>query len=112
MQWSKIGLVKDAVNLSKKKNFIIKLLHAHLQYVCNIPSKYQKDTVKALGGVNFIKYAPLTIIKYVQWSTIGLVKNTVKGYLHLCPRMDFLQALHINNSLYTNYENVFIELDS
>ena len=35
-----------------------------------------------------------------------------KGYFHLCPRMDFLQILHINNSLYTNYENVFIELDS
>ena len=36
----------------------------------------------------------------------------LKGYFHLCPRMDFLQTLHINNSLYTNYENVFIELDS
>ena len=35
-----------------------------------------------------------------------------KGYFHLCPRMDFLQTLLINNSLYTNYENVFIELDS
>ena len=35
-----------------------------------------------------------------------------KGYFHLCPLMDFLQTLHINNSLYTNYENVFIELDS
>ena len=35
-----------------------------------------------------------------------------KGYFHLCPRMDFLQTLHINNSLHTNYENVFIELDS
>ena len=37
---------------------------------------------------------------------------TTKGYFHLCPRMDFLQTLHINNSLYANYENVFIELDS
>ena len=35
-----------------------------------------------------------------------------KGYFHLCPRMDFLQTLHISNSLYTIYENVFIELDS
>ena len=35
-----------------------------------------------------------------------------KGYLHMCPRMGFLQTLHINNSLCTNYENVFIELDS
>ena len=29
-----------------------------------------------------------------------------KGYFHLCPRMDFLQTLHIIHSLYTNYENV------
>ena len=35
-----------------------------------------------------------------------------KGYFHLCPLMDFLQTLRINNSLYTNYENVFIESDS
>ena len=38
--------------------------------------------------------------------------NYIKGYFHLCPRMDFLQTLHIYNSLYKNYENVFIELDS
>ena len=35
-----------------------------------------------------------------------------KGYLHLCPRMDFLQTLHNIDSLYTNYENVWIESDS
>ena len=39
-------------------------------------------------------------------------KRLPKGYFHLCPRMDFLQTLHINNSLYTNYENVFVGLDS
>ena len=39
-------------------------------------------------------------------------QDQVKGYFHLCPRMDFLQTLHINNSLYMNYENVFIELES
>ena len=39
-------------------------------------------------------------------------EGVYKGYFHLCPRMDSLQTLHINNSLYTNYENVFIELDS
>ena len=43
--------------------------------------------------------------------TQGVVSNgqTLKGYFHLCPRMDFLKTLHINNSLYTDYENVFIE---
>ena len=30
-----------------------KILHAHLQYVCNIPAKYFKDTLKALRGVEF-----------------------------------------------------------
>ena len=43
---------------------------------------------------------------------ISKVQDFGKGYFHLCPLMDFLQILHINNSLYKNYENVFIELDS
>ena len=41
----------------------------------------------------------------VQYTYSGFV---TKGYFHLCPRMDFLQSLHINNSLYTNHENVSI----
>ena len=45
-------------------------------------------------------------------STLAINCLLRKGYFHLCPRKDFLQTLHINNSLYTNYENVFIELDS
>ena len=40
------------------------------------------------------------------------IDEHLKGYFHLCPRMDFLQTLHINYSLYKNYENVFIELAS
>ena len=44
--------VQNAVNLSKY--FLgIKLIHAHLQYVCNIPAKYQMNILKALGGVDF-----------------------------------------------------------
>ena len=46
----------------------------------------------------------------LKYNSLKLVKPL--GYFYLCPRMDFLQTLHINNSLYTNYENVFIELDS
>ena len=61
-----------------KNNFIgINLLHAHLQYVCNIPAKYQKNILKALGGVDFTMYALLPISQYVQWSKIDLVKNAV-----------------------------------
>ena len=43
---------------------------------------------------------------------ISLSQSMVKGYFHLCPRMDFLQTLHIYNSLNTKYEHVYIELDS
>ena len=49
------------------------------------------------------------LLKYIM---LSLLARLPMGFFHLCPRMDFLQTLHINNSLYTNYENVFIELDS
>ena len=55
----------------KKLIFGIKLLHAHLQYVCNIPGKYQMNILKAEGPVDFTKYALLPISQYVQWSKIG-----------------------------------------
>ena len=50
----------------------IKLLHAHVQYVCNIPAKYQKNILKALGEVDFTKYALLPDSQYVQWSEIAI----------------------------------------
>ena len=53
-------------------NFLdIKLLHAHLQYVCNIPAKYQMNILKALGGVDFTMYELSPISQYVQWTEIG-----------------------------------------
>ena len=69
---------------------------------------------------NFSNISGLKLnLKKCQVLRIGcMIRNEVvylkneKGYFHLCPRMDFLQTLHINNSLYTNYENVFINLDS
>ena len=51
--------------------FGIKLLHAHLKYVCNIHAKYQLNILKALGGVDFTKYALLPISQYEKWSKIG-----------------------------------------
>ena len=45
---------QNPVNLSKLF-FSIKLLHAHFQYVCNIPTMHLKDTLKALIGVDFTK---------------------------------------------------------
>ena len=51
--------------------FCMKLIHAHLQYVCNIPVKYQMNILKALGGVDFTKYALLPVSIYAQWSKNG-----------------------------------------
>ena len=76
-KWSKIGEVKKMLKICQKYFLGIKLLHAHLQYVCNIHAKYQMNILKALGGVDFTKNALLPICQYVQWSKIGLVKNAV-----------------------------------
>ena len=55
-----------------KNDFLgIKLFHAHLQYVCNIPVKYRMNILKALGEVDFTKYTLLPTSQYVQWSKIG-----------------------------------------
>ena len=42
----------------------IKFIHAILQFVCNISVNYLKDTLKAVIGVNFTKYALLQFIQY------------------------------------------------
>ena len=60
-------------------------------------------------------FGPLLFIPETENAGKGHIKQihqAKKGYFHLCPRMDFLQTLHINNSLYTNYKIVFIKLDS
>ena len=57
-----------------QKYFFCKLsLHAHLQYVCNIPAKNQMDihVLKGLGGIDFTKYALSPMSQYIQWSKIG-----------------------------------------
>ena len=71
VHWTKIDSVQNAVNLSKIFFFGNKLLHAHLQYVCNVPPKSQMNILKALGGVDFTKYALSPISQYKQWSKIG-----------------------------------------
>ena len=66
-QKSKNGKVKKCCKFVKNYFFSIIILHAHLQYVCNMSAKYWKETLKALGGVDFIKYALPTIIEYKQF---------------------------------------------
>ena len=41
--------------------FSIILLHAYLQYLWHISAKYQKRILKAVGGVDFTKYALLAL---------------------------------------------------
>ena len=53
-------LAKFKMLLICQKNFFgIELFHAHLQYVSNIPAKYQMNILKALGGVDFTNCALL-----------------------------------------------------
>ena len=63
------------------------------------------------GILTFISMINTSSQKLKAFQHFGLYEQ-IKRYFHLCPSMDFLQTLHINNSLYTNYENEFIELDS
>ena len=51
----------------------MKIIHAHLKYIWNKSTK--KETLKALGGVDFTKYALPTIIVYKQWSRNGYVEK-------------------------------------
>ena len=67
--WAKIGCSK-CCKFVKKNIFGIKVLHAHLQYVCNIPVKYQMNILKSLGVTDFTKYALLPISQYVHWTKI------------------------------------------
>ena len=41
----------------------MKIIHAHLKYIWNKYTRNLKETLKALGGVDFTKYAiPTTIV--------------------------------------------------
>ena len=73
-----MAMLKNAVNLSKINFFSIIILHAHLQYVRNMSAKYQKEILKALGGVDFTKCALPTIFVYKQWSKNGYVEKCCK----------------------------------
>ena len=93
----------------KKYFFIIKLPHAHYQYVCNISAKHLKNTLNALGGVDFTIYALSAIIQYVQWSRIlaklnccifikiyfFIIKLPHAHYQYVCN----ISAKHLKNTL-------------
>ena len=53
----------------------MKIIHAHLKYIWNKSTKNLKETLKALGGVDFTKYALPTIISNGQ--EMAMLKNDV-----------------------------------
>ena len=51
------------------------LMHTFSMSATYLP--YNKEILKAPGGVNFSKYALYAIIQYVVWSKFGQIKNAV-----------------------------------
>ena len=74
-------MVKKLARLNKSCKFVkndifsMKIIHAHLKYIWNKSTKNFKERLKALGGVDFTKYALPTIILYKQWSRNGYVEK-------------------------------------
>ena len=71
---------------------------------------YKKNRIVSLPCI-FETTCTITMSDFISLLFGPFIEVLSNGHFHLCPRMDFLQTLHIDNSLYTNYENVFIELD-
>ena len=65
MHWTKIGkIVQNAVNLSKISFLALNsFMHIYNMSV-TIPAKYQMNILKALGEIDFTKYAVSPISQY------------------------------------------------
>ena len=63
-KWSKIGYAKKkSCKFVKNKLFSIRIIHAHLIYIWNKCAKNSNETMKALGGLDFIKYCILAMVE-------------------------------------------------
>ena len=58
-------MLKKSCKFVKNKLFSIRILHAHLKYIWNKCAKNSNETMKALGGLDFIKYA-LPAVLYIS----------------------------------------------
>ena len=67
-------------------------------------AKYCKDTLMALGGADYTKYALLTPIQYVQWLKIGLVKIAINLSKNIFSSLNFL--MHIFNISVTYLQSI------
>ena len=61
----------------------MKIIHAHLKYIWNKSTKNLKETLKALGGVDFTKYALPTIIVSNGQEMAENLKNIGKKLLKI-----------------------------
>ena len=71
------------LSVVNKYFFSIKLLHAHLQYVCNISAKHWKDPMKALRGVDFTKYVPWVIIQTYYCKNNKNIFSASNFFMHI-----------------------------
>ena len=79
--------------------FSIILLHAYLQYLWHISAKYQKIILKAVGGVDFTKYALLALWQtfYVYWLSSKCCKFVKIQFFSIILLHAYLQYLwHIS----------------
>ena len=67
----KLAMLKKSCKFVKNKLFSIRIIHAHLKYIWNKCAKNSNETMKAhetmkaLGGLDFIKYA-LPAVLYIS----------------------------------------------
>ena len=71
----KMAKLKKSCKFVKNYFFSMKIIQAHLKYIWNKSTKNLKETLKALRGVDFTKYALPTIIVYKNWSRNGYVEK-------------------------------------
>ena len=72
---NKLAKLNKSCKFVKNLIFSMKIIHAHLKYIWNKSTKNLNETLKALGGVDFTRYALPTIIVYKQWSRNGYVEK-------------------------------------
>ena len=65
----KLAMLKKSCKFVKNKLFSIRIIHAHLKYIWNKCAKNSNETMKALGGLDFIKYSPTCLKQAAKRNT-------------------------------------------
>ena len=81
----KLAMLKKSCKFVKNKLFSIRILHAHLKYIWNKCAKNSNETMKALGGLDFIKYALPAVLSKLK-NAVNLSKiifSPIKFFMHI-----------------------------